>query len=256
MTTADRTEGESQFERYLSSLGYAYEFEKSYPGRRKRPDYTITAGQIVLADVKDFNPFNPGVGFQQVDVHFRIREKIQAGYKKFKEYKDFPCCVVLHNEGNPHVMITEPAIVLGCMYGTLGFQVPVHVGSGPTPAAEEFPKPQSVFTGDAQMTATKNTTISALLSLRDISVGVLRVRRVRAENKGISYEEALQIASQKFENFDYSEKQPGIIVWENAFAKLPVSRDVFNGPFDMRYGFRDGYIERISCGHGMAQIET
>src|SRR6266852_4382812 len=106
-------------------MRYRYEFEKPYPGRAKKPDYTVTASQVFLADVKDFEEFLPNLGFQQVDVHFRIREKIQAGYKKFREYKDFTCCVVLQNNGNVHVPSEDPNIVLGCMYGTVAFQVPI-----------------------------------------------------------------------------------------------------------------------------------
>lgn len=249
-----RTEGEKQFERYLEFIGYSYEFEKPHPNRNKRPDYTINAGQTILADVKDFDPFFPGPGIQQVDVHFRIREKIQAGYKKFKEFKDFPCCVVLHNEGNPHVPATEPGIVLGCMYGTVAFQIPVHLGDGPAPT--NMPSPSVAFTGDAQMTKDKNTTISALVTVRDVAVGVLRVRKIRAENKGIRFEDAFQIASETFENFDYGEVKPGVIVWENAFARVPLSRSVFDGPYDERFGHHEDHIQRIFCGHAKAEVET
>lgn len=94
MNDQPRTEGEQLFERYLNFMQYSYEFEKTYSGRNRKPDYTINAAQVFLADVKDFDTFRPPLGFQQVDVHFRIREKIQAGYKKFKEYKDFPCAAL------------------------------------------------------------------------------------------------------------------------------------------------------------------
>lgn len=253
MSEVTRTEGELHFERYLDSMRYSYEFEKTYPGRNRKPDYTINAAQIFLADVKDFEPFQPSLGIQQVDVHFRIREKIQAGYKKFKEYKDFPCCVVLHNEGNPHVSTAEPWIVLGCMYGTVGFQVPVNLGTGQIPPNAPL---SPVFTGDAQMTADKNRTISALVTVREVAVGIRRVRKIRAENGGISYDDAIQVASEQFKNFDYDETQLGVIVWENYHARLPLSRDVFNGPYDERYGLEDGHIERIFSGTKMDELET
>jgi hypothetical protein len=251
----ERTEGERQFERYLDSMRYSYEFEKPYPGRAKKPDYTVTASQVFLADVKDFEEFLPNLGFQQVDVHFRIREKIQAGYKKFKEYKDFTCCVVLQNNGNVHVPSEDPNIVLGCMYGTVAFQVPIFLGNGPPPAGEP-PAPTPVFTGDAQMTATKNTTISALLSLREVAVGTRRVRKIRKENRGIRFDDAITTASQRFEDFDYGEMQLGVIVWENCHARLPLSRELFRGTYDERYGLEDGNIQRIFCGSGMAELET
>jgi hypothetical protein len=255
--TENRTEGERQFESYLDSMQYKYEFEKSYPGRAKKPDYTITASQVFLADVKDFELFLPNLGFQQVDVHFRIREKIQAGYKKFKEYKDFPCCVVLQNNGNVHVFSEDPAIVLGAMYGTVAFTVPIFVGHGshgPEPAAPSKPTP--VFTGDAQMTATKNTTISALLSLREVAVGIRRVRQIREQIPRVSFDDALAIAAQRFENFDYGETQLGVIVWENCHARLPLSRELFTGSYDERWGLKDGHIQRVFCGQGIASLEV
>src|SRR5207253_49998 len=113
------------------------------------------------------------------------------------------------------------------------------------------PPPRPVFTGGAQMTATKNTTISALLSLREIAVGVRRVRKIRKEIKGVSFDDAITIASQCFEQFDYDEMQLGVIVWENCYARLPLSRELFSGLYDERYGLEDGDIQRIFCGSGI-----
>jgi hypothetical protein len=254
MSKNARTDGELQFERYLDLMGYRYEFEKEYSGRAKRPDYTIHSDQVILADVKDFDALVPHLGFQQVDVHFRVREKIQAGYKKFKEYKDFTCCVVLQNNGNVHVSSQDPNIVLGCMYGTLAFNVPVLVGHDGIPNSTR-PAPTLGFTGDAQMTAAKNTTISALLSLREVSVGVRRVRRLRQENRGMRFDDALAVADERFENFDYHETRLGVIVWENCHARLPLPRGLFVGAFDERYGLKDGYIQRIFCGTSLAELE-
>jgi hypothetical protein len=248
-----RTEGERQFERYLDSVGYTYEFEKAYPGRTKKPDYTVTAYDLFLAEVKDFDEFLPNVGFQQVDVHFRIRKKIEEGRKKFKEYKDFPCCVVLQNNGNVHVPSEDPTIVLGSMYGTIGFAIPTFVGSGVPPAT--LPEPSIQFMGDAQMTATKNTTISALLSLREVAVGIRRVRKIRREFPGLPRDNAEALARERFPDFDYDELQLGVIVWENCHARLPLSRKLFVGPYDERWGLEGGDIQRVFCGQGMASLE-
>jgi hypothetical protein len=252
MAESVRTEGERQFEAYLDSVRYKYEFEKSYPGRAKKPDYTITANQVLLADVKDFDQLLPNIGFQQVDVHFRIRKKIEDGRKKFKEYKDFTCCVVLQNNGNVHVPSEDPTIVLGSMYGSVGFAVPVFVGDGVAPA--KLPEPTIGFMGDAQMTATKNTTISALLSLRQVAVGVRRMRKIRKEIT-CSVDEAIATAGQRFENFDYDEKQLGVIVWENCHARLPLSRELFVGPYDERWGLAGSDIQRVFCGQGVSDLE-
>jgi hypothetical protein len=246
MAEKERTEGERQFERYLESMRYSYEFEKPYPERAKTADYTIaTATGDVLADAKDFDWYMP-LGFMQVDVHSRIRKKIEAGRKKFREYKDFPCCVVLQNNGNVHVFSEEPHVVLGSMYGDFGFEVPVFVGSGPHPANR--PEPLPVFQGNACLTATKNRTISALISLRQISVGMRRLTNIWREFPNLELDDSIAVAKERFPNFDKDEERVGVIVWENCFARLPVSREIFNGPYDERWGLADGHIEQVFRG--------
>jgi len=248
MTVHEQTEGERQFERYLESMRYSYEFEKPYAERAKKPDFTITTGHgVLLADAKDFDSYMP-LGFMQVDVHFRIREKIQAGYKKFKEYKDFPCCVVLQNNGNVHVFSEEPRVVLGSMYGDFGFAVPVSVGAVRSPV--DRPEPVPVFQGNACMTPTKNTTISALVSLREIPVGMRRLTKIWKEFPDKHTNECLAIAEERFPGFDPDEKHMGVIVWENCYARLPVSREIFNGPYDERWGLVGENIEQVFCGAG------
>lgn len=105
------------------------------------------------------------------------------------------------------------------------------------------------------MTPTKNTTISALLSLREVAVGARRLRKIRKEAKGISFNDAITAASHRFKSFDHGEIQIDVIVWENCHARLPLSRELFKGPYDERYGLEDGNIQRIFCGNGMAELE-
>jgi hypothetical protein len=38
------------------------------------------------------------------------------------------------------------------------------------------------------------------------------------------------------------------MVWENVYARVPLPRDLFNGPCDERYGLDGGDITRIFCG--------
>jgi len=61
------------------------------------------------------------LGFFQLDPHPEIIERIKAGQKKFKEFKEFPCCVVMQNNGNISMMLEEPTAVLGVMYGRIAF---------------------------------------------------------------------------------------------------------------------------------------
>jgi hypothetical protein len=144
----NRTEGERRFETYLKAMGYPFEFEKPYPGKSKRPDYSVTLGSATYVfDVKDADPDAMPPGFFQSDPHPEIIERIKAGQKKFKEFRESPCCVVMQNNGNISAMFEEPTAVLGAMYGRIGFRDPLHVGDGaPT---EPVPPLRAEFTQGA-----------------------------------------------------------------------------------------------------------
>jgi hypothetical protein len=248
--TNKRTIGEQRFEEYLRLMQYPFEFEKEYPGKNKRPDYTVTANGVHLFDVKDADPNMPG-GFRQFDPHDAIIERINAGRKKFKEFKEYPCCIVLQNNGNIFMNIEHPPTVLGTMYGKVGFVVPHYMGEG-VPA---HPPPlQVAFLGGAQFLPDKNTTISALVTLRQVAVGKRRLRKIRAENPELSFEDAYAIAASRFGDDFFGEFRQGVIVWENVHARIPMSKDLFNGPFDERWGLDGGHSACIFCGSELAEL--
>jgi len=248
--TSEHTIGEERFETYLESMGYPFEFEKEYPGKQKRPDYTVTKNGTFLFDVKDADPNMP-LGFNQFDPHDPIIERINAGRKKFKEFKEFPCCVVLQNNGNMFMDIEHAPIVLGAMYGKVGFTVPLYVGVG---APSEPPLPQQAFLGGAQFLPDKNTTISALISLRQVAVGKQRLRKIREENPGVHFDDAFAMAVERFGPDFFDEFQQGVIVWENVHARLPLPRNLFDGPFDERWGLDGGGLACIFCGLELAGL--
>jgi hypothetical protein len=117
MSDSNRTEGEKLFERYLASQSLPFEFEKEQVGKSKRPDYSIVwNGKPVLLDVKDFDaPENVPRGFGAFDPYPRIREKIEQGREKFKQFKEVCCAVVLCNLGNciPILMHASPPAIHG-----------------------------------------------------------------------------------------------------------------------------------------------
>ena len=132
---------ELRFQNYLEAMQYQYEFERQFSGKNARPDYAVSMSNgLFLFDVKDLDPYTP-LGFMQFDSRPCIREKINRGRKKFKEFKEFPCAVVLQDNGN----LQEPP---------------------PT----DTPKTETGFIGgDGMMIRNgrpQNTTISALVTLR------------------------------------------------------------------------------------------
>jgi hypothetical protein len=254
MADLSRTEGEQRFEEYLNAMGYAFEREKPYPGKKKKPDYTVTHNGVFLAEVKDADPYLPEARFGQFDPHEKIVERLNAARKQLGEYKEFPCCVVLQNNGNVHMDIEHPAVVLGVMYGRIAWSVPVYVGDGPPP--KEKPSIERVFGRGAEMQPNKNTTISALVTLRRIGVGQRRLRRIRQDNPSLSFEEGLNVAAERFGPDFFGELQQGVIVWENAYARIPLSRELFRGPYDERYGLDGSDITRVFCGSAFEEFDT
>jgi hypothetical protein len=249
-----RTEGERRFESYLKAMNYPFEFEKPYPGKSKRPDYSLTMGRATyLFDVKDADPAVMPPGFFQLDPHPEIIERIKAGQKKFKEFKEFPCCVVMQNNGSISMMVEEPTAVLGAMYGRIGFRVPVYVGDGPP--TEPAPPLRPGFTHGARFQPNRNTRISALITLRRVAVGKRRVRRIRQDNPGIVFDDAHNLAGDRFGADYFEELQQGVIVWENAYAKVPLPRDFFNGPYDEGYGLNGNDMSRVFCGSAFEEFD-
>jgi len=102
----------------------------------------------------------------------------------------------------------------------------------------------------------QNTTISALVTLHYVAVGMQRYRQMLKEYPRLSVEEVLAAAIERFPNFDLDEKQLGVIVWEHAVARIPLSRDLFNGPYDQRWGYEDGHQLVVFTGEKLAVLES
>jgi hypothetical protein len=127
--TVPTTAGELLFQEYLDAMHYPYEFETEFPGKSNRPGYTITKNGLALFDVKDFEPYTP-LGHGAYDPYVRIREKIDAGRRKFKQFKEYSCSIVLRNNGNALVNAERAEMMLGAMYGDAGFTMPIHTKTG------------------------------------------------------------------------------------------------------------------------------
>jgi hypothetical protein len=47
-----------------------------------------------------------------------------------------------------------------------------------------------------------------------------------------------------------------VVVYENPYARIPLSRDLFRGAFDERWGAEGGLIRRVFVGDRLAALET
>lgn len=257
-----RTAGERLFEEYLRSQGIDdFEYEKEHAGRRKRPDYTVTLDRVYLFDVKDFAYVDVGAG-GFYDPYRRLRAKIGELREQFREYKDWPCCGVLYNDNAPLVDLTTPMIVHGAMYGDPGITMQLNTATGSVVKGSE--REEFLSRGKMLMrsmkketTEVRNTTISALITLRKVRTGYARLskdlRDWQEKHPGVEISEWLGGSR----DFDTEEEHLGVIVWENAFASLPLPRQLFGGRYDERYGLDDE--SRLTClfaGDGVLEYEA
>lgn len=260
MTAGPRTTGERLFEEYLRSQGITdFEYEKEREGKRKRPDYTVRLDREYLFDVKDFTYVDvPECG--SYDPYQRLRSKIGEIREQFREYKDWPCCAVLYNDNAHLVDLTTPMIMQGAMYGDLGITMQFNVSTGQFVEGSERKEFLSggkmLLRGMKSRTAElRNTTISALITLRHVRTGYARLCKDLRDRKGQpGFSLGGWVGTER--DFDQEEEHAGVIVWENAFARIPFPRHLFCGDYDERYGLGDeGDLRRVYVGKGVLNFE-
>ncbi len=235
---------ERLFEQYLLSQGLTdYDYEKPWDGIPMRPDYSVYLQDTTyIFDVKEFDeqPIPTGLFFR--DPYARIRQKINHVRNQFKYFKDKSCCLVLCSF-DPLVDLYDSIIVFGAMYGDLGLSIPFDMEKGS--AIEDASKQTFLNRGKMfrlESSQPQNTTISALITLRNLQVG--RIRREVLDD----------LTGGEESNID--EMQPSVIVWENAFARVPFPRNLFTGPYDERWGLNDGFVTRVFVGNSILAFEN
>lgn len=217
---------ESLFEEYLISQSMTtFEFEKVWEGIPTRPDYTVQHnGAVYLFDVKQFENqtvIPRGGGGFAIERYGRIRQKIDQVRSQLKYFKDKPCCLVLYTL-DPFIRLQEPSVVLGAMYGDLGYNTLWDMTAGspvPDSTRPAFLRNGKMFRSESRRK--QNQTISALITLRQIG-----------RNKGL-----------------------GVIVWENDFARIRFPREIFRGPYDSRWGREGDRVKRVFAGDALLDFE-
>jgi hypothetical protein len=233
-------------------------------GKARRPDYTIKfRGVAIKLDVKDVEDetlagskleideatldavalgkapddgrvVHEHVGGGGYDPHPALREKVNTARQQFKEYKGMPCAIVLFGAGHD-ADLRSPEVMLGVMYGNFGISIPFNPERGDfvgTKAEARFLSGGSVVhrrrsTDEARI---QNTTISALITIRQVKVGCARLAEYYAsqpDGRAAYFFDPALHARLKVDVSHY-----GLIVWENAFAANPLPKELFRGPYD------------------------
>lgn len=228
----EKTPGELAFEEYLTREGIPFEHEPPLSFTNKLVDYVIdhpTHGKIYLElkDIQNF-PFE-GMGFGQFDPYAPIRSHIAAGMRKFSgEFSDQCCAIVLFSE---RVNLMEPHVMLGSMYGNLGFTLPVNTETGIADAS----KIESKFLlGEGLMVRSseyRNTRLAALISLVRYNTFTKEAALYARTDDGRSEEERWDDVRSGRAGLK-QEPTLCVTVWENGTGKRNLPQDLFRGSMD------------------------
>ncbi|MGA7314898.1 MAG: hypothetical protein WBX22_13085 [Silvibacterium sp.] len=228
-----KTPGELAFEEYLNAQSMAFEHEPPLSFTNKLVDYVVdhpTHGRIYF-EVKDIehSPLEAVGSFAQFDPYGPVRAHIEAGKDKFKDFSDQLCALVLFSQV---INLREPNVMLGAMYGNLGFTIPVDTETGVADASQIESK---FLVGEGKMvrqTRYQNTRIAALISLVSYNTFQKELALYMRTDDGRSREDRLEDV--RLGRVVMSKEPPTLCctVWENGTAKRRLPQDLFRGPMD------------------------
>ncbi len=229
----EKTPGELAFEEYLNGQGVTFEYEPPLSFTKNLVDYVVdhpTHGRIYF-EVKDINCPLPAGSFGAFDPYLPIRNHIGEGQRKFKDFAEELCALVLFAPPGSFVNLTEPHVMLGAMYGNLGFTIPFD----PVAGSADSSKIESKFlVGDGKMVQPsrfQNTRIAALISLVSYSTFAKEALLYLRTDDGRSREERWDDALSGRAGIS-QEPTLCVTVWENGTAKRRLPQDLFRGPMD------------------------
>jgi hypothetical protein len=266
---AEKNESEILLEQYLQAHGHGhFQFQPEVTGTPRRPDYLLVVAESqIFLEVKQFEPTSEDFKLQggAYDPYAPIREKIEAGRKKFKDLEKTTCCLVLFNRGRPLVDLSW-RFVYGAMLGRIAVRMPFDPVRGqmvPEQATQGF------FGGGGRMRPRKeakpieawNRTISSIIVLEQLALGRRRfladIRQKEAEQgREFDLEESMAMLEEaRGTERDWGLLQLRTVTCENPDARNPLTEELFAGPFDERYGGVNDHIERKFCGDEIKKLE-
>jgi len=261
-----RTVSERAFEEYLTKRGFPIRYEELPAGTTKPVDYTIEfARQTIRLDVKEWEPKGPQRGSGCFDPYEPIREKIEEGRAKFKQYKgrDEPCVLVVCHYGSQLIMLDAMAI-FGAMRGDFGIAIPFNVQTG----AGDISTAKSTFLSGGKMihhtpkgdVRFQNTTISAIAVLSAIDVrarraGIELSKMQAAAGRSFGLEESFNTLRELYARDQRVHIEHRLVVYDNVDAAVSLPPEFPTGPFDERFGKSGDRLRRIYVGVDLAAIE-
>jgi len=260
-----RNESEQVFEQYLDLNGYQgkWSYEPSLPGKTKRPDYLLDlSDKKHLFEVKELRAkSNQRTDAAHTNPYAGLRSEISEGRKKFKEFKDCSCSLVVYRMGDRNTIL-EPQFVLAAMLGNLGIGADLGSAGQPVKASmrNEFLTGGKMI--DQKHKRRQNTTINAVVVLEKLldNRNVQRAMNEQMRRQGRAFTEPEKVGVRLKLHEEHSvETVPRVITVENPFARIPLPEDLFRGPFDERWRWmekQNGKIRRVFAGDSLRELEA
>jgi hypothetical protein len=250
MPVAVQSKAELVFEDYLARHGIIWEYETL--AGLKKPDYVIphAAGKCIVEvkQIEDPNP-RPTKGYNP---DRSVRAKIKSARKQLGEYKEHPCSLAVYSESmfGPY----EPSIILSAAFGPGYTQAGRDYGKiDPSPSFYRFCNRSELptdmhFLAKAMLSPVANRTFSALIMLSCYEINELhlnvwkRLYAIQEAGQPISNNDQFRLLEELGPELALERRYAGtvrVIVVENRHANVPFPEDLFRGPFDQRWGWRD-----------------
>lgn len=263
MPSVEKPRAEAAFEHYLADRGVTWEYETL--SGRKKPDYLIphAAGKCIVEvkEIEDPDP-RPTEGFNP---DRPVRAKIQRARKQFREYKDLPCGLAVYSESmfGPY----EPSVMLAAAFGP-GYQQAGrnYARIDPNPSFYRFLKRSELpedkhFLAEALLSPAANTTFSAMIMLMRWELNELNLevwRRMFAQQEsGQPIDNQFDLLNELSPTLRDCRRFAGtirVIVIENCYRRVPFPEDLFRGPFDQRWGWKDGWCGPVWIGDQLREL--
>ncbi|EKE15040.1 MAG: hypothetical protein ACD_12C00182G0002 [uncultured bacterium] len=225
-----KTISEQLFEEYLITNNYKWEYEPPINNCSKKPDYLIIIGDLeIQAEVKQFDTdpllekalrmpsknkseVRKSIG-GTIDPYKPIREKINQARDKFKEFKNYPCILVLYNNCFQHL---DNLTIAGAMYGDLAYSLSVPRNTTKRPKLDGmfFSKRGKIRLQLKNSETIQNRTISAIVVIeKKFPEDVIRLRVIHNyfASKPIT---PVNIFSEKFDEHYVSKENGNLLKLE------------------------------------------
>jgi hypothetical protein len=264
-----KTDSERLFSEYLDANDYCWDYEPVIAEKSKRPDFHIRRRRFqCYADAKERSAIRCPRRERRSDPIQGLRKLLEQGRKKFKEFGDDLCALVLYDTVDCDTRLC-PWDVFGAMLGNPGFIADFDGHSVNVRSARSvfLDRGGKMIRHYAPLQPYESTTnISAILILRQFSVRN-ELLKIEFDAEAKWNEATLQrklTADELFETTlaigqrlgDDPQLVTRVKVCVNPFAHHPLPEDIFNGPYDERWAMADDGLSRVFAGSEVSATEA